>query len=189
MNKKSFEEKIAECRGPKEMLEASRRGLMYPFYFDWCRKHGINPESHRLFFSLLQQHSVVPLRKVRKEQGVFIEGICLKEEVLNRDNLYGGSLLNEVKLDDKDDKDGFPNLVIGRIEKKNIDKVKINTKLYDDYMSALRKTSKYKKTINTKVFKTLFSKFVSILQKDLKKRFVTTRRVVIKRIRNRKVLK
>ena len=58
--------------GTQELLEATRRGLMYPLYLDWCHKHDIRPESHRNFTDTVIQCSPYKIEKVRKEQkGLF----------------------------------------------------------------------------------------------------------------------
>jgi phage/plasmid-associated DNA primase len=79
--------------GSKEMLEASRRGLLFPFYLEWCHKHNVVPESHRMFYATLVKNVPYPVNKIRKREGMYIEGVVLRKEVLERDNIYGGKLL------------------------------------------------------------------------------------------------
>jgi len=74
---------------PKEMLEASRRGLLYPFYLEWCKKHNIIPETHKRFFQSLVINCPYPIKKTRRKEGVYFEGVNLKNEIRNRDYVHG----------------------------------------------------------------------------------------------------
>lgn len=81
------------------MLETSRRGLLDTFYMEWCKKQGLIPESYRNFYALLELNTPFPIKKVRRAEGYYLKDICLKEEVLHRDNIYGGTLLNAIDLE------------------------------------------------------------------------------------------
>jgi putative DNA primase/helicase len=124
--------------GPKEMLEASRRGLLYPFYLDWCHKHNVIPERHRLFYSALIRNVPFSITKVKRAEGAYVKGVVLRKEVLNRDNLYGGSLLQ-------------PNSTFGSIDVSKPEEVKVDEALYENYMGLLKVQSSYKKNINSKI--------------------------------------
>ena len=89
------------------MKEAERRQLLFPFYCDWCNKHDVKPISHNTFTKSLIDLTPFPTRKVRKLNGIYIKGIQLKPEVLNRDNRFGGEiaetkLLNGLNVDKPD---------------------------------------------------------------------------------------
>lgn len=72
--------------GRSGMAEASRRGLLYPFYEDWCEKRGLPPESHNSFSGLVIRNADPnwEVSKVRRKEGYFIKGAQLKQGVLNR---------------------------------------------------------------------------------------------------------
>jgi hypothetical protein len=66
---------------------------------EWCKKQGLIPESYRNFYALLELNTPFPIKKVRRAEGYYLKDICLKEEVLHRDNIYGGTLLNAIDLE------------------------------------------------------------------------------------------
>jgi P4 family phage/plasmid primase-like protien len=123
--------------GPKEMLEASRRGLLYPFYLDWCHKHNVTPEKHRMFYSALVRNVPFSITKVKRAEGAYVKGVVLRKEVLNRDNIYGGTLLEIPK--------------IGEVDIVDPEKVTIDENLYKKYMDLLKIKSPYKKNMNSKI--------------------------------------
>lgn len=80
---------------PKSYIEISRRKPLYPTYRIWAEKRDILPLGHRRFTHELVwnlKHLGFEAEKVRKNEGMYIEGIQVKEDVYNHDNKYGAPL-------------------------------------------------------------------------------------------------
>jgi hypothetical protein len=105
---------------------------------DWCQKHSFIPESHRSFIPTLKRNLPFPIEKVNRSEGVFLKGISLKPEVINRDYTYGGKLLDE-------------NPQIGPVEIKDPEKVRVSENLYKKYFKVLKIQCPYKKNRNSKI--------------------------------------
>lgn len=78
-----------------ELIEAQRRGLLYPFYEQWCIRRDYVPIKHNKFSTELlnQFDSSSGVSIVKRNQGKFILGLKLKDEVGTKDNNYAGPLI------------------------------------------------------------------------------------------------
>lgn len=85
--------------GEKARLESLRRKALFPFYYDWCKRQGIEPIRQSRYFldALLSTLRNVgySVEKIRKAQGMYISGIELKESIFSRDYSYGAPYLEE----------------------------------------------------------------------------------------------
>jgi phage/plasmid-associated DNA primase len=83
---------IMDDKGYKSMREKISRRSIYPAYSLWCDQQGIKPVSHRRFsydlMGVLETEGY-SVKKVRKKEGMYIEGITLKEDLFDKDKLYG----------------------------------------------------------------------------------------------------
>lgn len=83
---------IMDDKGYKSMREKISRRSIYPAYSLWCDQQGIKPVSHRRFsydlMGVLETEGY-SVKKVRKKEGMYIEGITLKEDIFDKDKLYG----------------------------------------------------------------------------------------------------
>lgn len=79
----------------KNTLEISRRKLLYPTYRIWCERRDMSPLGHKRFANeLIWNLKSLGFRveKTRRNEGMFISGVTIKENVFNHDNFYGGPL-------------------------------------------------------------------------------------------------
>lgn len=85
-----------EDKGYKSIKDKITRRSIYPAYSLWCDQQGIKAISHRRFsydlIGILETEGYV-INKVRRKEGMFIEGISLKEEIFEKDNIYGSPII------------------------------------------------------------------------------------------------
>jgi P4 family phage/plasmid primase-like protien len=85
--------------GEKARLEALRRRALFPFYYDWCKRQGIEPIRQSRYFleALLTtlRNEGYEVEKIRKGPGIYISGIELRESVFSRDYSYGAPYVEE----------------------------------------------------------------------------------------------
>jgi P4 family phage/plasmid primase-like protien len=137
--------------GPKAILEGSRRMALYPAYRLWCKKHDKTPLNHINFTSSLMetlQGEGIEAEKFRRTEGYFIKGICLKQNVFDRDNIYGAPLqLESTQVPRLESGTGSserpPATTLPetyRPPKLNCLHKRLDQKLYESYMDLLKKT-------------------------------------------------
>jgi phage/plasmid-associated DNA primase len=76
----------------KSLLDDTSRKNLYPAYISWCERKNIPYENHIKFtydlLDILAQEGY-KCEKVRRSKGMFVTGIDLREDVLDRDYLLG----------------------------------------------------------------------------------------------------
>lgn len=131
---------LTNTKDIKQMLEAQRRGLLYPYYLQFCHLRGFTPLTHKLFsreLIIVCKDLGIKVVKKRYSYGVAIQGIKIKEQVYNRDRLFGGEI--------KPMSDSVtPN-----------DQLDIPDDFYRPYMEALAYKSNLKKKCNSLIRKYL----------------------------------
>lgn len=90
---------IMDDKGYKSMKEKISRRSIYPAYSLWCDQQGIKPISHIRFsydlMAILETEGYL-VKKVRKKEGMYIEGITLKEDIFDKDKLYGSPVVQNL---------------------------------------------------------------------------------------------
>nr|YP_009755761.1 primase [Gonatozygon brebissonii]QIQ23039.1 primase [Gonatozygon brebissonii] len=78
--------------------ELSRRQALYPTYERWSARQGIRPLAHTVFSEVLLRTLKdlnYPSEKIRKNQGIFVTGIKVREGVYDRDYRFGAPLVTD----------------------------------------------------------------------------------------------
>lgn len=76
-----------------EMIEAQRRGLLYPFYHLWCQRRDYIPIKHNKFSKELVNQFESGVSLVSRNQGRFVLGFKFKNKVGTKDNSSAGPLI------------------------------------------------------------------------------------------------
>ncbi len=86
------------AEGPKGFVEMSRRKALYPTYAAWVKRHGSHPLAHTKFtLNLIETLKGMgySCERIRKNTGMYISGVQIREGVYDRDYLYGAPLTSE----------------------------------------------------------------------------------------------
>lgn len=83
-------------RDLKGDLEVQKRRTLYPTYRMWAERREIKSMGHRTFTSdlltALKSEGYSKVVKVRRTEGIFIEGIRIKDHAYDRDHIFGSTL-------------------------------------------------------------------------------------------------
>jgi P4 family phage/plasmid primase-like protien len=83
-------------RDLKSDLEVQRRRTLYPTFKMWAERREIKSIGHRSFTSdlllTLRNEGYMKVAKIRRTEGMFIEGIRIKDLAYTRDHVYGSTL-------------------------------------------------------------------------------------------------
>ena len=84
---------------PEKILLSARKHLsLYPSYLLFCLKRGIKPLNHNRFTQELVQTCVymnIPIKKVRRNTGIYIYGLSVKPETLTTEAQIGSPVSKE----------------------------------------------------------------------------------------------
>jgi Family of unknown function (DUF5906)/D5 N terminal like len=92
---------FASLEGPKGLIEMARRKALYPAYSAWIKRQGGIPLTHKRFSIYLLEtlHFLgFTCSKVRKPEGIYIQGIELKPGIFDRDYIYGAPIADKLSI-------------------------------------------------------------------------------------------
>lgn len=153
-------------RDHKSDLEVKRRRTLYPTFRMWAERREITALSHRTFTSdlivALKKEGYKDVAKTRRTEGMFIEGIRIKDLAYDRDHVYGSTL---------DLKDELKGQSPGGYKppENNQQHPALTPDLYRTYMEKLG-TTKMKVDLNRKV-RLYFSEKGPLIEEKLKSQY------------------
>lgn len=145
----------------KALVEVQRRGLLYPSYNSFCEKRGLMALNHKLFsgelVNILQSEGY-KVKRIRRTEGSYIEGVQLKQASFDRDRSYGGPIIWKDTLpslslpsfkDDKPSTVSSLNDGLNTVDNKKAIDRSYKKDIYEEYMGIISKRTEEKKRLNS----------------------------------------
>ena len=157
-------------RDLKSDLEVKKRRTLYPTFRMWAERREITALSHRTFTSdllvSLKKEGYKDVAKVRRTEGMYIEGIRIKDTAYDRDHVYGSTLYPQVESKSR----ALSPVDTGyKPPEKNQQHPALTSDLYGTYKGKLGKTE-MKVYLNRKV-KIYFSDKGPLIEEKLKSQY------------------
>jgi phage/plasmid-associated DNA primase len=142
----------------KALVEVQRRGLLYPSYYSFCEKRGLIALNHKLFsgelVNILQSEGY-KVKRIRRTEGSYIEGVQLKQASFDRDRSYGGPIIWKDTLPSLSLKDDKPSTVspfkdgLNTVDNNKAIDRSYEKDIYEEYMGIISKRTEEKKRLNS----------------------------------------